>query len=99
MPDDVGILAAHHGKQGIRIDRDGGADASAADVDLVKSRSALVHDGRELLFHAERRAAAADITRDGSDVFDVNHLYGFFALTALAAAFKSTSSAMGITNT
>ena len=43
MPDDVGILAAHHGKQGIRIDRDGGADASAADVDLVKSRSALVH--------------------------------------------------------
>ena len=34
MPDDVGILAAHHGKQGIRIDRDGGADASAADVDL-----------------------------------------------------------------
>ena len=23
--------------------------------------------------------AAADITRDGSDVFDVNHLYGFFA--------------------
>ena len=40
MPDDVGILAAHHGKQGIRIDRDGGADASAADVDLVKSRSA-----------------------------------------------------------
>ena len=37
MPDDVGILAAHHGKQGIRIDRDGGADASAADVDLVKA--------------------------------------------------------------
>ena len=35
MPDDVGILAAHHGKQGIRIDRDGGADASAADVDPV----------------------------------------------------------------
>ena len=98
MPDDVGILAAHHGKQGIRIDRDGGADASAADVDLVKSRSALVHDGRELLFHAQRRAAAADITRDGSDVFDVNHLHGF-SPTALAAAFKSTSSAMGMTNT
>ena len=54
MPDDVGILAAHHGKQGIRIDRDGGADASAADVDLVKSRSALVHDGRELLFQDKR---------------------------------------------
>ena len=71
MPDDVGILAAHHGKQGIRIDRDGGADASAADVDLVKSRSALVHDGRELLFHAQRRAAAAAITRAGRAILAV----------------------------
>ena len=71
MPDDVGILAAHHGKQGIRIDRDGGADASAADVDLVKSRSALVHDGRELLFHAvpgvqqHRREAGTGADRAG----------------------------------
>lgn len=79
MPDDVGILTAHYGKQGIRIDRDGGADASAADVDLVESCSTLVHDGWELFFHAKGRAAAADITRDGSDVFDVNHLHGFFA--------------------
>ena len=97
MPDDVGILAAHHGKQGIRIDRDGGADASAADVDLVKSRSALVHDGRELLF-MPMGCSRVDIAREGRSSF-CGSMATDFSPAADAALRRSSSAATGIMKT
>ena len=55
------------------------ADASAGHNDGRQIARRVAENGRKLLFHADWAAAAANISGELVDVFDVNHLHGFFS--------------------
>ena len=76
---DVRKLAADQIYQCLRCEFDLCADASAGHDDRIESLCTAADHRRELLFHADRTASAADIARDLIDLLDMDHLHGLLS--------------------
>ena len=55
--------------EGVGGDFDLQTPDAGADVDMGELKAGLVNEGREVLFHADWRAAAPDVTGDGKQFF------------------------------
>ena len=55
--------------EGVGGDFDLQAPDAGADENMREISARLVNEGREVLFHADRRAAAPDVTGDGKQFF------------------------------
>ena len=74
-------------RERFRFDGDVGSDPPAGNADEIEKLRSFVDEGRELLFHPDRRTAAVNVTCERQKLFHWNHL-DVFASGGAGGAFE-----------